>query len=97
VQQDTSGNATAVVYYTGHGWRDEEAEPDQFFFIPYDMQKGKLHLSALKSEDFSKAVSDVQPQRLMVVLDCCHAAGMGVKNVGAIPIGYSLPHSSRGR
>src|SRR5687767_8329878 len=24
---DSSGNATAVIYYSGHGWRDEVSQP----------------------------------------------------------------------
>ncbi len=38
--------------------------------------------------DFAEAVSDLQPQRLLVILDCCHAGGMGIKDVLVLPQGY---------
>jgi hypothetical protein len=33
-------------------------------------------------------VGELKPQRLLVVLDCCHAAGMGIKDVVPVPAGY---------
>ena len=27
IQKDASGNATALIYYSGHGWRDESISP----------------------------------------------------------------------
>ncbi len=84
VAADASGNATAVVYYTGHGWRDAGGA---FYFIPYDVQADRVRSSALRAEDLAEAVSALQPRRLLVVLDCCHAGGMGVKGAPP-PAGY---------
>ena len=88
VEADGSGNATAVVYYSGHGWRDKSAEPAEFYFVPYDVRQGKIRSRALRAVDFAEAVGELKPRRLLVVLDCCHAAGMGVKDVLPLPAGY---------
>jgi uncharacterized caspase-like protein len=87
IQVDTSGNATAVVYYTGHGLSEGSSDPPQFYLVPYDFDEGMIELSALRAIDFSRAVSALQPQRLLVILDCCHAGGMRVKGAD-LPAGY---------
>jgi uncharacterized caspase-like protein len=89
IQSDTSGDATAVVYYTGHGWRDQATDPPDFYLIPYDIREDKIKSRALRSADFAEEVAELKPQRLLVVLDCCHAAGMGVKDVAPLPTGYA--------
>jgi hypothetical protein len=77
IQADT--NATAVIYYTGHGIHGD-AEPHEPYLVPYDFDDDMIELSALRATTFSQAVSALKPQRLLVVLDCCHAGGMGVKD-----------------
>jgi hypothetical protein len=88
IQADASGNATAIVYYTGHGWRAEPPAPPDFCLIPYDVRLGKIRSRGLRAADLAEAVGELEPRRLLVVLDCCHAAGMGVKEVQAVPAGY---------
>jgi hypothetical protein len=85
IQADQSGDATAVVFYTGHGWCDQAAGSTDFYLIPYDMKQTKIKSYALPATAFAEAVGELRPQRLLVVLDCCHAAGMGVKDVSALP------------
>ena len=90
LQADTSGNATVIVYYTGHGWRDESLEPPQFYLIPYDISQEQVRSRALRATDFADAVEELKPQRLLAVLDCCHAAGMGLKDLRlGLPVGYA--------
>ncbi|MCD6344369.1 MAG: caspase family protein [Anaerolineae bacterium] len=86
VQQDSA--ATAVIYYTGHGWRDTSQTPADFYLIPYDVKTFGLQTRALRATDFAAEIAGMQPQRLLVILDCCHAAGMGVKEVALLPAGY---------
>ena len=89
VAADESGNATAVVYYTGHGWRDTSMDPPRFYFIPHDLREDKIRSRALRAEDFADAIEALKPQRLLVVLDCCHAAGMDIKDITPTPEGYA--------
>lgn len=89
IQKDASGNATALVYYSGHGWRDEDASPPAYYLIPYDMRPGPILPRALRAEDFAAAVSALTPRRLLVILDCCHSGGMGVKEVKPIVSGFA--------
>jgi hypothetical protein len=72
--------ATAVFYYSGHGYVDEE--DNQYYLIPYDIKSlEKLKLYALKAEDFTSELEDITPERMLIILDCCHSGGMGAKNV----------------
>ncbi len=75
--------ATAVIYYSGHGWRDDQTQPPQYYFIPYDVRQDRLRSSALRADELAEAIDALQPARLLVVLDCCHAGGMGVKDLAA--------------
>ena len=81
-------DATAIIYYTGHGWRDTVQKPAEFYLIPYDIRETGIRTRALRAVDFAAAVAGMQPRRLLVLLDCCHAGGMGVKEVTEMPEGY---------
>jgi len=81
-------DATAVIYYTGHGWRDTVQTPAEFYLIPYDIRETGIRTRALRAVDFAAAIAGMQPRRLLVLLDCCHAGGMGVKEVTEMPEGY---------
>lgn len=74
---DKDANQTAFIFYSGHGHRDESGES---FLIPYDF-RFPVGLGALPAKDFAALVEEMSPRRLLVVLDCCHAEAMGVKDV----------------
>jgi len=88
---DASGEATAIVYYSGHGWREETAGEPAYYFIPYDIQEKRRRATALRAADFAEAIAALEPRRLLVALDCCHAGGMGVKDVDATPFTPAAP------
>lgn len=78
---DKSGNETALIYYSGHGWQDNFLTQPAYYLIPYDVLKSKLRQTALRADDFAAEITALNPQRLLVLLDCCHAGGMGVKDL----------------
>ncbi|MEM7115779.1 MAG: caspase family protein [Chloroflexota bacterium] len=72
--------ATAVIYYSGHGMEDKNA--NQYYLIPYDIgQLRRVRANALKAEELTAEISAIQAKRMLIILDCCHAAGIGVKDV----------------
>jgi uncharacterized caspase-like protein len=66
--------ATAIVYYSGHGWVDKA--DGCYYLLQHDVKPSKLAESALSAEVFTNAIREIQSDRLLVVIDSCHAAGM---------------------
>ncbi|MBH8566935.1 caspase family protein [Nostoc sp. CENA67] len=66
--------ATVFVYYSGHGWVDKTTK--QYYLLQHDIKPTKIASSALSAEDFTSALRQIQSERLLVVIDSCHAAGM---------------------
>ena len=66
--------ATVIVYYSGHGWLDQST--DNYYLIPHDVEPVDIPSSALSSIDFTNALRQINSQRLLVIIDSCHAEGM---------------------
>lgn len=68
---------TAFIYYSGHGHCDSSGEA---FLIPYDARY-PITTGSLRAQDFAASLDSIRPKRLLVVLDCCHAESMNVKDI----------------
>lgn len=66
--------ATIFVYYSGHGWFNKD--DNSFYLIQHDVKPAKLAATALSGKVFTEALREIQAERLLVVIDSCHAAGM---------------------
>lgn len=73
---DQTGNATAVVFYSGHGAYDRDTKT--YYLLPFDLRQPIIQ-SLIPAADIAAEIEQVRPQRLLVMLDCCHAGGMGIK------------------
>jgi len=89
IKADTSGNATLVIYYSGHGWRDESVQPNQYYFIPYDIKEGAIKSRALPAAGFAEEVRELKCSVCWSSWMFCHSGGMGVKDVSLLPAGYA--------
>ncbi|MEB3213789.1 MAG: caspase family protein [Leptolyngbyaceae bacterium] len=67
-------SATIIVYYSGHGWLDTTSQ--QYYLIPHDFDAYDWRNTALDAKDFNASLHAIAAKRLLVILDCCHAAGM---------------------
>lgn len=89
-QTAADGEATAVVFYSGHGWVADDS--GKYYLLPHDVEPFDLAGSALPAEDFTAALRQVGAKRLLVFVDSCHAAGMATaKNQPAmkLPSGFT--------
>jgi uncharacterized caspase-like protein len=66
--------ATAVVFFSGHGCLHK----DQYYLVPHDLNPEDVASSALSGHDFNRALDAINAQRLLVILDCCHAGGIAI-------------------
>ncbi len=89
--------ATAVVYYSGHGWLDKAT--GHYYLIAHDVEPFDISGSALPAPAFTVALRRVAARRLLAFVDSCHAEGMAsAKDEPAVklPAGFAeaaLPKS----
>jgi hypothetical protein len=62
--------ATAFVYFSGHGM-----ELPDFHIMPFGYDVRKLDATAISGREFTDLLQGISTQKLVVVLDCCHAGG----------------------
>ncbi|NEQ69532.1 MAG: hypothetical protein F6K21_29390 [Symploca sp. SIO2D2] len=82
-QAAADSEATVLVYYSGHGWLDNAT--GKYYLIPHDVEPFDIPNSALPADTFTEVLQQIPAQRLLVIIDSCHAAGMATatSNVGA--------------
>ena len=74
-------DATAVVYFSGHG-----VETPDYYFLPYGYNTADLPGTAVSSAEFTDKLRAIQARKLLVLLDCCKAGGIGeAKDPSALP------------
>jgi uncharacterized caspase-like protein len=69
-------HATAVVHFSGHGWLEEPT--GRYFLIPHDVDPLDIPGSAIPAEAFIEALRRVKAERLLTIIDACHAEGMAM-------------------
>jgi uncharacterized caspase-like protein len=67
-------HTTAVVHFSGHGWLEEPT--GRYFLIPHDVDPLDILGSAVAAEVFIEALRKVKAERLLTIIDACHAEGM---------------------
>lgn len=74
-------DATAVVYFSGHG-----VETPGYYFLPYGYDMADLPGTAITAVEFTERLRAIQARKLLVLLDCCHAGGIGeAKDAPGLP------------
>jgi hypothetical protein len=66
--------ATAIVYYSGHGGRIQSS--NEYFLVPYGYNPSQQAGTALSGLEFTQKIEAIKAQKLIVLLDCCHAGGV---------------------
>lgn len=70
-----AAGATALICFAGHG----ELLGDDYALLPFDTDPRRLGETTISTARFHHSVAKVRAQakRLMVLLNCCHAGGVG--------------------
>lgn len=77
-------DATAIVYYSGHGGRfGPSAEMARYSLLPHGWDEARRDETGVSGEELTERIRAVPAKRLLVLLDCCHAAGLPRPKDGA--------------
>ncbi|GIL15482.1 MAG: hypothetical protein BroJett039_06550 [Chloroflexota bacterium] len=76
-QVNTNSHSTTIVYFSGHGGRFIGAEDTKnYFLVPFGFDRARLEETTISGAEFTSKIEMLKGQKLVVILDCCHAGGM---------------------
>ena len=71
---------TVLIYYSGHGgtykYEEKGKTKHQFFLQPHGMRADNYKTHWIKAEELTERVNKIKSNRIVFLLDCCHAEGM---------------------
>lgn len=75
-----TGDATVFIYYSGHGGRFEKTvngkKKVEYYLLTYGFDLGNPKDTMLNGDIFSAKIDQLAAEKMLVLLDCCHAAGI---------------------
>jgi Caspase domain len=90
--QSTTPDSTAIIYFSGHGYQVASPMGEAYFLMPFEYDVNKLHKTAISGTEFTAKLKAIPAKKLLVLLDCCHAGGLGdTKNLGYTAVKAPLP------
>jgi hypothetical protein len=66
---------TVFIYFSGHGGRIQENGEWKSYLCPREADPDDLSGSAISGVEFSDLIADMRANKLLVMLDACHAGG----------------------
>jgi hypothetical protein len=93
--QSTDPQSTVVVYFSGHGYRVASATGEFYYLLPHGYDLGRLYQTAISGVEFTERLRAIPAQRLLVLLDCCHADGVGETKAPGLQLAKSPCHPRR--
>ncbi len=82
-QAENDPEATILIYYSGHGCLDNSGN---YYLIPHETDRADIPDTALSAETINQALQEIPAQRLLVIIDSCHAQGMATSKDAKSPI-----------
>jgi hypothetical protein len=77
-------DATVVVYFSGHGYIAKSDFGESYWLMPHDYQVNNLRKTAISGKEFVDKLASIKAARLLLLLDCCHAQGIGEAKVPGV-------------
>ncbi|HRJ42780.1 MAG TPA: caspase family protein [Caldilineaceae bacterium] len=74
-------NSTVIVYFSGHGYQVNTLTGAVHFLMPFGYSVSNLPGTAISGQEFAQKLQAIPAQKLLLLLDCCHAGGLDPENV----------------
>ncbi len=75
--ESTDSESTVLVYFSGHGYQATTSIGEAYYLLPYGYDVQRLNKTAISGQEFTDKLRAIPAQKLLVLLDCCHAGGVG--------------------
>jgi uncharacterized caspase-like protein len=75
--QTTDDQSTVLIYFSGHGCRVGGSGETDYYLLPYGYDVTDLEQTAISGDEFTARLRALPAQKLLLLLDCCHAGGVG--------------------
>jgi hypothetical protein len=69
--------STVLVYFSGHGYLSQSPLGQIYLLMPHGYDVKQLYATAIRGDEFAAKLAAIPAQKLLVLLDCCHAGGVG--------------------
>ena len=71
----TTEDSTVLIYFSGHGF--QVTKPlESYYLLPHGYNTKHLSETALSGAELIDLLRDIPAQKLLLLLDCCHAGGL---------------------
>jgi hypothetical protein len=77
LSQLAGAQSTALVYFSGHGYRAQTSIGEAYYLLHYGYDSRRLSETAINGREFADGLGAIPARKLLVLLDCCHAGGVG--------------------
>jgi len=74
--QTAKPDSTVIVYFSGHGYQVKTIAGKSHFLMPYGYAVNDLAETAISGQEFAQKLQAIPAQKLLLLLDCCHAGGL---------------------
>ena len=72
----THPSATVIVYFSGHGCQVASPGGERYYLLPHGYDVNALEHTAISGAEFVQKLRAIPAQKLLLLLDCCHAGGL---------------------
>lgn len=80
----TDAQSTVIVYFSGHGYHVSANAGVGYYLMPFGYDKDLLAQTAISGSEFTSRLRAIPAQKLLLLLDCCHAGGVGEISGGTL-------------
>ncbi len=77
LSQSTNSQSAVIVYFSGHGYQVASPTGEFYYLLPYGYDLYRLYQTAISGAEFTDRLRAIPARKLLVLLDCCHAGGVG--------------------
>lgn len=68
--------STVLIYFSGHGYHVKSSIGEAYYLMPFGYNVDQLRDTAISGLEFADKLKAIKAQKLLLLLDCCHAGGL---------------------